>query len=152
MAKLTGVDRCGRDLEGWYWQSNYNRYCWWRFVFNHFHNQPRLQTHRLNLLMQKSSSIRGDIVQMHDVHVSVSSSLVTPSLYARSLPLNLTAWPYFWSLVISWSPCFTTSLYCLFLSSGLLVSMIPFPVTRSIVHGILSAAINFARSLGNKVS
>jgi hypothetical protein len=30
--------------------------------------------------------------------------------------------------------------------------MIPFPVTRSIVHGILSAAINFARSLGNKVS
>jgi hypothetical protein len=83
------------------------------------------------------------------MHACISSLVCQNAiLYARSLPLNLTAWPYFWSLVISWSPCLTTSLYCLFLSSGLLVSMIPFPVTRSMVQGILSAAMNFARSLG----
>ena len=62
-----------------------------------------------------------------------------------SLPRSLTACPYFCSLVMSASPCLTTSVYCLFLSSGRFVSMMPF--TRSIVHGIRSAAINLARSL-----
>ena len=62
-----------------------------------------------------------------------------------SLPRSLTACPYFCSLVMSASPCLTTSAYCLFLSSGRFVSMMPF--TRSIVHGIRSAAMNFARSL-----
>ena len=32
-------------------------------------------------------------------------------LQPRSLPRRRTTWPYFCSLVISWSPCFTTSLY-----------------------------------------
>lgn len=62
-----------------------------------------------------------------------------------SLPLNLTAWPYFCSLVMSPSPCLTTSAYCLFLSSGRFVSMIL--LTRSMVQGMRSAAMNFARSL-----
>lgn len=47
------------------------------------------------------------------------------STQARSLPLSLTAWPYFCSLVIKASPCFTTSAYCLFLSSGRVVSIVP---------------------------
>ena len=38
------------------------------------------------------------IVQMQAMHYS---SRQIPSLYARSLPLNLTAWPYFCSLVMS---------------------------------------------------
>lgn len=46
---------------------------------------------------------------------------------------------------MSWSPCFSTSAYCLFLSSGLFVSMMP--LTRSMVQGIRSAAMNLARSL-----
>lgn len=62
-----------------------------------------------------------------------------------SLPRSLTAWPYFCNFVISASPCFTTSVYCRFLSSGRLVSMMEF--TRSMVHGIRSAAMNLARSL-----
>jgi hypothetical protein len=62
-----------------------------------------------------------------------------------SLPRNLTACPYFCSFVISWSPCLTTSVYCLFLSSGRFVSIML--LTRSMVQGIRSAAINFARSL-----
>lgn len=63
----------------------------------------------------------------------------------RSLPRNRTVWPYFCSLVIKASPCLTTSAYCLFLSSGRLVSMIP--LTRSIVHEMRSLAMNLARSL-----
>lgn len=63
----------------------------------------------------------------------------------RSLPLNLTACPYFCSFVISWSPCLTMSWYCLFLSSGRFVSMTS--LTRSIVQGTLFPAMNFARSL-----
>lgn len=43
------------------------------------------------------------------------------------------------------SPCLTTSEYCLFLSSGRLVSMIPF--TRSIVHEMRLLEMNFAKSL-----
>src|SRR5690625_1454837 len=70
------------------------------------------------------------------------------SFQPLSLPLSLTAWPYFCSLVISASPCLTTSAYCLFLSSGRLVSMIP--LTRSMVHGIRSPAINLAKSLGSE--
>ena len=66
-----------------------------------------------------------------------------------SLPLNRTACPYFCSFVINASPCLTTSLYCLFLSSGRFVSIIP--LTRSMVQGMRSAAMNFARSL-EKVS
>lgn len=65
--------------------------------------------------------------------------------YPLSLPRNRTACPYFCNLVIKLSPCLTTSAYCLFLSSGRFVSMIP--LTRSIVHGIRSAAMNLARSL-----
>lgn len=65
--------------------------------------------------------------------------------HPRSLPLSLTACPYFWSFVINWSPCFTTSAYCLFLSSGRFVSMMP--LTRSIVQGIRFAAMNLAKSL-----
>lgn len=68
-------------------------------------------------------------------------------LHALSLPRNLTACPYFCSFVINWSPCLTTSWYCLFLSSGLLVSITPLPLTRSIVQGIRPAAMNRARSL-----
>lgn len=70
---------------------------------------------------------------------------VSPVSYALSLPLNLTACPYFCSFVINASPCLTTSAYCLFLSSGRFVSMTP--LTRSIVHGMRSAAMNLARSL-----
>ena len=65
--------------------------------------------------------------------------------YALSLPRNRTACPYFCNFVIKLSPCLTTSAYCLFLSSGRFVSMIP--LTRSIVQGIRSAAMNLARSL-----
>lgn len=68
-----------------------------------------------------------------------------PAHHPLSLPLNLTACPYFCSFVISPSPCLTTSAYCLFLSSGLLVSMIL--LTRSMVQGMRSAAMNFAKSL-----
>ncbi len=67
-----------------------------------------------------------------------------------SLPLNRTACPYFCSFVINPSPCLTTSVYCLFLSSGRFVSMIP--LTRSMVQGMRSAAMNFARSLGKEIS
>lgn len=66
-------------------------------------------------------------------------------IYPLSLPRRRTACPYFCSFVIKVSPCFTTSAYCLFLSSGRLVSMIT--LTRSIVHGIRSPAMNLARSL-----
>lgn len=65
--------------------------------------------------------------------------------YPRSLPLSRTACPYFCSFVISASPCLTTSVYCLFLSSGRLVSMML--LTRSIVQGMRSAAMKLARSL-----
>lgn len=70
--------------------------------------------------------------------------------YARSLPLKRTACPYFCSLVMSWSPWRTTSWYCLFLSSGRLVSMTPWPATRSMVQGMRPAAMNLARSLKKK--
>lgn len=70
--------------------------------------------------------------------------------YARSLPRNRTAWPYFCSLVMSWSPWRTTSWYCLFLSSGRFVSMMPLPATRSMVQGMRPAAMNLARSLQAK--
>ena len=72
----------------------------------------------------------------------------TGRLHPLSLPLSLTACPYFCSFVIRASPCLTTSAYCLFLSSGLFVSMIPF--TRSIMHGMRSAAMNLARSLRDR--
>ena len=62
-----------------------------------------------------------------------------------SLPLILTFCPYFCSFVISWSPCLTTSLYCLFLSSERFVSITPF--TRSTVQDIRSPAMKFLRSL-----
>jgi len=65
--------------------------------------------------------------------------------YALSLPLRRTACPNFCSLVSSWSPCFTTSLYCRFLSSGRLVSMVPF--TRSIVQFSFFDGMNFDKSL-----
>ena len=74
-----------------------------------------------------------------------SNAIRAPVSYALSLPFNLTACPYFCSFVINASPCLTTSVYCLFLSSGRFVSMIP--LTRSIVHGMRSAAMNLARSL-----
>ena len=69
----------------------------------------------------------------------------SPAPHPLSLPLNRTACPYFCSFVISPSPCLTTSAYCLFLSSGLFVSIIL--LTRSMVQGMRSAAMNFARSL-----
>ena len=68
-----------------------------------------------------------------------------PHPHPLSLPLSRTACPYFCSFVISPSPCLTTSAYCLFLSSGRFVSMIL--LTRSMVQGMRSAAMNFARSL-----
>jgi hypothetical protein len=46
----------------------------------------------LILPMQRRCSIRRDIIQMHCVQVLVLAHI---TLYARSLPLNLTAWPYF---------------------------------------------------------
>ena len=67
------------------------------------------------------------------------------AVYPRSLPRSLTTCPYFWSFVISWSPCFTTLLYCLFLSSARVVSITS--LTRSIVHGTRPVAMKFARSL-----
>lgn len=73
---------------------------------------------------------------VHNNHITVQT---------LSLPRNLTAWPYFCNLVIKPSPCLTTSVYCLFLSSGRFVSMILF--TRSMVQGIRSAAMNLERSL-----
>ena len=73
------------------------------------------------------------------------SHMHTYYAHPLSLPLNLTACPYFCSFVISPSPCLTTSAYCLFLSSGRFVSMIL--LTRSMVQGMRSAAMNFARSL-----
>lgn len=76
-------------------------------------------------------------------HASLPHCLRLPQ--PRSLPLNLTACPYFCSFVIRASPCFTTSVYCLFLSSGRLVSMMP--LTRSMVHGMRSAAMKRAKSL-----
>ena len=76
---------------------------------------------------------------------SSTVSLSAPHAQPLSLPLNRTACPYFCSFVISPSPCFTTSAYCLFLSSGRFVSMIL--LTRSMVQGMRSAAMNFARSL-----
>jgi hypothetical protein len=79
-----------------------------------------------------------------------SHSALQAPYYALSLPRRRTAWPYFWSLVMSWSPCRTTSWYCLFLSSGRLVSMTPLPETRSMVQGMRPAAMNLARSLFKK--
>lgn len=78
-----------------------------------------------------------------------STALMFASLLAhpRSLPLSRTAWPYFCSLVINASPCLTTSVYCLFLSSGRLVSIML--LTRSMVQGMRSAAMNLARSLNS---
>ncbi len=79
----------------------------------------------------------------HRTTLTVASLWVHP----RSLPLSRTTCPYFCSLVISASPCLTTSVYCLFLSSGRLVSMML--LTRSMVQGMRSAAINLARSLNS---
>ncbi len=84
-----------------------------------------------------SSPSRQPLLQsVHKNHITVQT---------LSLPRNLTAWPYFCNLVIKPSPCLTTSVYCLFLSSGRFVSMILF--TRSMVQGIRSAAMNLERSL-----
>lgn len=47
--------------------------------------------------------------------------------------------------MINASPCFTTSEYCLFLSSGRLVSMMP--LTRSMVQAMRLLEMNLARSL-----
>ena len=77
------------------------------------------------------------------LHLSIRSPPSAP--HPLSLPLNRTACPYFCSFVISPSPCLTTSAYCLFLSSGLFVSIIL--LTRSMVQGMRSAAMNLARSL-----
>ena len=78
-------------------------------------------------------------------HILPLNGLLSSTPHPLSLPLNLTACPYFCSFVISPSPCLTTSAYCLFLSSGLLVSIIL--LTRSMVQGMRSAAMNLARSL-----
>lgn len=88
---------------------------------------------------------------LYDASLAITKSLPGPSIerlppaQPRSLPRSLTVCPYFCSFVISWSPCLTTSLYCLFLSSGLFVSITP--RTRSTVQGTRSAAMNFERSL-----
>lgn len=91
-----------------------------------------------------SLSVKSPPLSFGRVCLSVCLLPPTPS-HPLSLPLSRTACPYFCSFVISPSPCLTTSAYCLFLSSGLFVSMIL--LTRSMVQGMRSAAMNFARSL-----
>lgn len=101
--------------------------------------QPIISLSSLSLSLCKISPI-----VIWSICLSVCLLHPTPS-HPLSLPLSRTACPYFCSFVISPSPCLTTSAYCLFLSSGLFVSMIL--LTRSMVQGMRSAAMNFARSL-----
>ena len=112
-------------------------------------SKRKSRQHALSMLQNTTTSSRPPIspsfpLPQPTTHTHTHTHTHIPS-HPLSLPLNLTACPYFCNLVMSPSPCLTTSAYCLFLSSGRFVSMIL--LTRSMVQGMRSAAMNLARSL-----